>query len=119
MIWVGGSSIGFSGIFLVKYSLDNNLLGPEARILLALLIGALLHAGAYQLHRLKGRDEAFAALAGGCSLVLYSALFLIGYVARLWLWVGTLVGAFFWCFILAGIILFPSADGSGIWADKK
>jgi uncharacterized membrane protein len=83
MIWVGGASIGFSGIFLVKYSLDNNLLGPEARILLALLIGALLQAGAYQLHRLKGRYDAFAALAGGCSLVLYSALFLIGYVSRL------------------------------------
>ncbi|MFT4844535.1 MAG: putative membrane protein, partial [Marinobacter psychrophilus] len=26
MIWVGGASIGFSGIFFVKYSLDNNLL---------------------------------------------------------------------------------------------
>jgi hypothetical protein len=83
------------------------------------LIGALLQAGAYQLHRLKGRYDAFAALAGGCSLVLYSALFLIGYVSRLWLWIGTLVSAVFWWFSLAGIILFPSADASGIWADKK
>ncbi len=83
MIWVGGASIGFSGHFLVKDSLDNNLLGPEARILLALLIGALLQAGADQSHRLKGRYDTFAALAGGYSLVLYSALFLIGYVSRL------------------------------------
>lgn len=173
MIWVGGASIGFSGVFLVKYSLDNNLLGPEARIVLALLIGALLHVSAYQLHRLKGRYDAFAALAGGGSLVLYSALlaalhlynllspnfiflllllvslatmllalmygpviaaigilgaylipvfvntgsnnivgalmysfiitvsalFLIRYVSRLWLWIGILVGAGFWWLI--------------------
>jgi uncharacterized membrane protein len=74
MIWVGGVSIGFSGIFLVKYSLDNNLLGPEARILVALLIGALLHVSAYKLHQIKGRYDAFAALAGGGSLIFYSAL---------------------------------------------
>ncbi len=74
MIWVGGASIGFAGIFLVKYSVDNNLLGPQARILLALLVGVLFHIGAYKLHRLKGPHDAFAALAGGASLILYSAL---------------------------------------------
>jgi uncharacterized membrane protein len=74
MIWVGGASIGFSGIFFVKYSLDNNLLGPEARVLVALLMGALLHVGAYKLHQIKGRYDAFAALAGGGSLIFYSAL---------------------------------------------
>jgi uncharacterized membrane protein len=74
MIWVGGASIGFSGIFLVKYSLDNNLLGPEARVLVALFIGALLHVSAYKLHKSKGRYDAFAALAGGGSLIFYSAL---------------------------------------------
>lgn len=74
MIWVGGASIGFAGIFLVKYSVDNNLLGPEARIVLALLVGVLFHIGAYKLHRLKGPQDAFSGLAGGASLLLYSAL---------------------------------------------
>ncbi len=74
MIWVGGASIGFAGIFLVKYSVDNNLLGPQARILLALLVGVLFHIGAYKLHRLKGPQDAFSGLAGGASLILYSAL---------------------------------------------
>jgi uncharacterized membrane protein len=173
LIWVGGASIGFSGIFLVKYSLDNNLLGPETRILLALILGVLLHIGAYKLHKLKGQYDAFAALAGGGSLIIYSAflgalhlynllspnwifillllvslvtmllalmygpvlaaigilgaylipifvstgsnnvvgaliysfiitisaLLLIRYVSRQWLWVGTLLGAGFWWLI--------------------
>ena len=173
MIWVGGASIGFAGIFLVKYSMDSGWLGPMARIVVGFITGILLHVAAYLLHIRKGPNQVFAALAGGASLVLYavvlaalhlyqffepswafillavvslltmvlalvqgpvlaglgilgaylvpifvntgsnnmsaaliysfiitcSALLLLRYVAKQWLWVGTLVGAGFWWLI--------------------
>lgn len=73
MIWVGGISIGLAGIFLVKYSIDNGLLGPTARIVLAFLTGIAFHIAAYYFHLKKGQNDIFAALAGGASLVLYAA----------------------------------------------
>jgi uncharacterized membrane protein len=74
MIWIGGISIGFAGVFLVKYSIDNGWLGPQARIIMALITGILLHGAAYRLHCNKGQNDVFAALAGGASLILYAAV---------------------------------------------
>lgn len=85
MIWVGGASIGLSGIFLVKYSIDQGLLGPLARITLALLTGIAFHALALKLTRKhsSGKD-AFAALAGGASIILYAALLAALHLYNLW-----------------------------------
>jgi len=74
MIWVGGASIGFAGIFLVKYSMDSGWLGPMARIVVGFITGILLHVAAYLLHIRKGPNQVFAALAGGASLVLYAVV---------------------------------------------
>ncbi len=67
MIWFGGASIGFSGIFFVKYSLDNNLLGLQARILVSPPMSALLHVCACKLHQIKGR---YAAIVGHLAYIL-------------------------------------------------
>ncbi|KJS06171.1 MAG: hypothetical protein VR73_10405, partial [Gammaproteobacteria bacterium BRH_c0] len=74
MIWMGGLCVGLAGIFMVKYSIDAGLLGPQARIALALTTGIVLHAVAEWLRRRRGSDPAFAALAGGASITLYGAL---------------------------------------------
>jgi uncharacterized membrane protein len=75
MIWLGGTCVGLSGIFLVKYSIDQGLLGPTARILLAIVMGLGFHAlAAYLRTRFKEHSEAIAALAGGASITLYAAL---------------------------------------------
>ncbi len=74
MIWLGGISIGLSGIFMVRYSIEQGLLGPLARVLLSVLGGIVLHAVA-EWGRRRNREhfQAFAALAGGASIILYSA----------------------------------------------
>lgn len=75
MIWLGGSCVGLAGIFLVKYSMDTGLLGPKQRVVLAVVAGAGLHGLAEWLRRRTGEPHpAFAALAGGASIMLYSAM---------------------------------------------
>lgn len=75
MIWLGGLCVGLAGIFLVRYTIERGLLGPTARILLALGAGVSLHGVVEWLRRKTGGTHpAFAALAGGSSIILYAAI---------------------------------------------
>lgn len=75
MIWLGGGSIGLAGIFMVRYGIEQGLLGPTARIVMAVLTGIALHAVAEFLRRRSGSEQpALAALAGGASITLFAAL---------------------------------------------
>lgn len=44
-VWVGGLALALGGIFLVRYSIEQGLLGPGVRIALGLLLAAALVAG--------------------------------------------------------------------------
>jgi len=75
MIWLGGLCIGLAGVFLVRYGIERGLLGPAARILLAIGTGATLHGVAEWLRRKAGEAHpALAALAGGSSIILFAAI---------------------------------------------
>lgn len=75
MIWLGGGSIGLAGIFMVRYGIEQGLLGPGARVALALLTGVGLHLLAEFLRRRSDSPQpALAALAGGASITLFAAL---------------------------------------------
>ncbi|MDC0598808.1 DUF2339 domain-containing protein, partial [Gammaproteobacteria bacterium] len=74
MVWLGGACVGLSGVFLVKYSMDQGLLGPAARISAGIILGITLHVAAEWLRRNKETHPAFAALAAGGSITLFSAL---------------------------------------------
>lgn len=74
MIWLGGLCIALAGIFMVRYSIEQGLLGPGGRIALALMTGLGFHCTAEWLHRRQGPHPAFAALAGGASITLFGAL---------------------------------------------
>ena len=75
MVWLGGVCVGLSGIFLVKYSIEQGLLGPLARITLAIITGIAFHILAEWLRRrTNDYHPSFAALAGGASIILYAAL---------------------------------------------
>ena len=75
MVLLGGVCLVFAGIFLVRYSIENGILGPTARIVLGLLFGAGLIIAGEKLRR-SGRLEAgvHAAFVASGSLVIYSAL---------------------------------------------
>ncbi|MBX2804867.1 MAG: DUF2339 domain-containing protein [Hyphomicrobiales bacterium] len=45
-VWIGGVAIAFAGFFLVKYSIDNDLVGPQMRVVLGALLGGTLLAAA-------------------------------------------------------------------------
>jgi uncharacterized membrane protein len=75
MIWLGGLCVGLAGVFLVRYSIEQGLLGPSARILLAVTTGVILHGVAEWLRRRTGEAHpAFAAVAGGASITLFAAI---------------------------------------------
>jgi uncharacterized membrane protein len=75
MVWLGGFCVALAGIFLAKYSIDAGLLGPSARVFAACSTGIALHVLAEWLRRRTGESHpAFAALAGGASITLYSAV---------------------------------------------
>ncbi len=41
-VWIGGIALALAGFFLVKYSIDNNLLSPAARVILGGVFGMAL-----------------------------------------------------------------------------
>ena len=49
VVWVGGIALALGGIFLVRYSIEQGLIGPGVRIMLGgLLAAALIAAGEWQ-----------------------------------------------------------------------
>jgi uncharacterized membrane protein len=51
LVWVGGVALALGGIFLVKYSMDQNLLSPALRICLGLLLALTLATGGEYVRR--------------------------------------------------------------------
>jgi uncharacterized membrane protein len=50
-VWIGGIALALGGIFLVRYSIEQGLLGPRVRVVLAGLLAAALIATAEWLRR--------------------------------------------------------------------
>ena len=74
MVWLGGVSVALAGVFLVKYSIDQGLLTPWTRVVLAICTGFAMHALAEWLPIRTGRrDPAFSALAAAGSVTLCAA----------------------------------------------
>lgn len=77
-VWIGGIAFALGGLFLVKYSIDNNLLSPFVRVLLGGLLGlGLLAAGDVVRQRpnfANGRRIA-QSLSGAGIAVLYLAVY--------------------------------------------
>jgi len=72
-VWLGGGCIALAGVFLVKYSIDEGMLGPGMRVALGILLGvALLVAGDFM--RRKSGTIGQALTAAGVA-DLYASLF--------------------------------------------
>ena len=85
MVWLGGGCIALSGIFLARYTIEQELLGPTARIVLGLLLGLGMLLGAEWLRRkLESSYSAVAALAGGAIVMLYSVTLAALHLYQLW-----------------------------------
>ncbi|WP_119300055.1 DUF2339 domain-containing protein [Dongia deserti] len=72
-VWLGGICIALASFFLVKYSIEEGLLGPGLRVVLGILLGiALLVAGDFM--RRKSGTIGQALTAAGIA-ALYASLF--------------------------------------------
>jgi len=60
VVWVGGLALALGGIFLVRYSIEQDLIGPGVRVVL----GALLAAGLIAAGEWTRRKETLAGLPG-------------------------------------------------------
>ncbi len=78
-IWIGGAALVLAGFFLVRYSIESGLLGPETRTMLAALFGLALIAGSEVTRRLPATAEdprVAQALAGAGIASLYGTLYM-------------------------------------------
>lgn len=78
-IWIGGAALVLSAFFLVRYSIENGLLGPAARTIIAGLFGLVLVAASEVARRLPAtRDDARIGqvLAGAGIASLYGTLYI-------------------------------------------
>ena len=77
-VWIGGIAFALGGLFLVKYSIDNNLLSPLVRVILGGLLGLGLLAGGDVVRKrpsfANGRRIA-QSLSGAGVAVLYLAIY--------------------------------------------
>ena len=76
-IWAGGVTLAVAGVLLVKYSIDVGLLSPAVRVVLGLLFGSALIAGAEGALRQASRVQDVRiqqALAGAGIATLYAAI---------------------------------------------
>ncbi len=77
-VWLGSAALVLAGVFLVRYAVDQGLLGPGPRCVLAAILGILLIIAA---EWLRGRerlhptvsDNASSGLAAGGVAVLFGA----------------------------------------------
>ncbi len=73
-VWIGGVALALSGFFLVKYSIENDLIGPQTRVLLGALLGfALIGASRWIAARtgVEAAGRITQALTGAGLAVLY------------------------------------------------
>ncbi len=80
-IWVGGIALVLAAVFLVRYSVEQGLLGPAARTVIAGLFGLALIAASEAAKRIArfAEDPRLAqALAGAGIASLYGTLYMAG-----------------------------------------
>lgn len=80
--WLGAAALLLAGVFLVRYAVEQGMLGPAVRCVLAGLLGLALLGAAEGLQRRPagdeaklGADQAPAALAAGGVAVLFGAAY--------------------------------------------
>jgi len=87
-VWLGAAALVLAGVFLVRYAVDQGLLGPTPRCILAALLGAALIVAAEWLRRREIprpgiTDQGAPGLAAGGVAVLFGAAYGAGVLYEL------------------------------------
>lgn len=77
-VWIGGISLALAGFFMVKYSIENQLVSPTMRVIFALIMGlGLVGAGQWIFRRpaIANSARLCQSLTGAGIVCLYGAFF--------------------------------------------
>lgn len=77
-VWIGGIALALGGFFLVKYSIDNNLLSPGIRVSLGGLLGTVLLIAARWIREKQTISDGIRiaqSLSGAGIAILYISVF--------------------------------------------
>ncbi len=110
-IWIGGISLVLAGFFLVCYSVEQGLLGPGTRTVLAALLGVILLAGSEAARRIKRFAEdprVGQALAGAGIASLYGTLYM---ASELYALIGPLTAFLLMALVTAGALFLSLRHG--------
>jgi len=124
VVWAGGIALALGGFFLVRYSIEQDLIGPHVRIALAgLLAAALIAAGEWTRRKERAADVSVLAVANIPSILtaagtavayatVYAAYALYGFVDAPLAFV--LLGAVALATLAAALLHGPALAGLGL-----
>ncbi|WP_424244518.1 putative membrane protein [Elusimicrobium posterum] len=72
--WLGGFALFLGAVFFVKYSIENNLISPQVRIILSIVVGFALSVAGLFIKNEKYKITA-GTLCGSGIAVLYAAIY--------------------------------------------
>lgn len=75
-VWAGAAALLMAGVFLIRYAVEESLLGPEVRCALGFLLGvALIGVAEWSRRRADMNEQVPPALAAGGVAVLFGAAY--------------------------------------------
>ena len=110
-IWIGGVALILAGFFLVRYSVEQGLLGPGTRSVLAALLGVILVVGseaARRIERFASDPRIGQALAGAGTASLYGTLYM---ASELYALIGPLAAFLLMALVTAGALFLSLRHG--------
>lgn len=99
--WIGGFMLFLGVIFAVKYSVENNLISPEARIMFGIFFALALIAASFIIKEDKYKTTADTFCGAGLAVlygVIFSAKYFYGFLPATWafMFMGVVSLASFW-----------------------
>ncbi len=126
-IWIGAISLALSGVFLVKYAVEHQLLGPGARVSSSVVLGSLALAAGWRLRERRPSIAQGLAASGVAilSAAIWAASWLYGFLGpvvaiacqglltAVAVWLSLRLGPFVAMLGVVGGFLQPALCGTG------
>lgn len=113
-VWIGGIAMALSGLFLIKYSIENNLISPSVRVVFGAIFGfAMLYSSKWIRNKpnFANGERISQSLAGSGIAVLYLASFAS---SRLYDLVPNFVGFMAMAAVTASALILSLKNGPAI-----
>lgn len=113
-VWIGGISLALAGFYMVKYSIENNLVSPSLRVVLGMMMGAAFIAAGHWLAKRPGIANATRicqALSGAGITCLYGGFFAASSLYHL---IPPVAGFIGMVAVTAGAVILSLSQGAAV-----